>query len=152
VQVSAQSWHGLAPDDTQRYRIAAAAEGGIWLLRTPHPEPVTELAGQRQAVATTRLLAGFPWWLRAGSSQVREIPVADPALVRGFEVGQAAYLYRGGATFVQVSRLVAGSAALDRARAPAPARAGPVPASAAQEPPALPDIAPLLDAAFGGEP
>ena len=37
VQVSAQSWQGLAADDDERYRIAAAAEGGIWLLRTPHP-------------------------------------------------------------------------------------------------------------------
>ena len=45
VQVSAQSWHGLAPDEADRYRIVSAAEGGIWLLRTPHPEPVTELAG-----------------------------------------------------------------------------------------------------------
>ena len=49
VQVSAQSWQGLAPDDDDRYRIAATADGGIWLLRTPHPEPVTALAGERPA-------------------------------------------------------------------------------------------------------
>ena len=47
VQVSAQSWQGLAPDDDDRYRLAATADGGIWLLRTPHPEPVTALAGNR---------------------------------------------------------------------------------------------------------
>ena len=35
VQVSAQSWQGLAADDDERYRIAATADGGIWLLRTP---------------------------------------------------------------------------------------------------------------------
>ncbi|HEU5420335.1 MAG TPA: hypothetical protein VFV41_21785, partial [Streptosporangiaceae bacterium] len=58
VQVSAQSWHGLAPDETGRYRIAAAAEGGIWLLRTPHPEPVTGLAGERRVTETTRRLIG----------------------------------------------------------------------------------------------
>jgi hypothetical protein len=39
VQVSAQSWHGLGADDAERYRIAATADGGIWLLRTPTPSP-----------------------------------------------------------------------------------------------------------------
>ena len=29
VQVSAQSWAGLAADQDQRYRIAASADGGI---------------------------------------------------------------------------------------------------------------------------
>jgi hypothetical protein len=38
VQVSAQSWEGLADTDDERQRIAATAEGGIWLLRTPQPE------------------------------------------------------------------------------------------------------------------
>ena len=40
VQVSAQSWQGLAAHDDDRYRIAATADGGIWLRRPPHPEPV----------------------------------------------------------------------------------------------------------------
>src|SRR5262249_14742314 len=35
VQVSAQSWQGLGSTEDQRRRIAASAEGGIWLLRTP---------------------------------------------------------------------------------------------------------------------
>lgn len=122
VQCSAQSWHGLAPDEADRYRIASAAAGGIWLLRTPHPEPVTELAGQRRVVDTSRRLLGFPRWSRAGMSQVREVPVADPALVRALDVGQAAYLYRGGVTYVQVSRLVGEPAALDRAPVMAPDR------------------------------
>ncbi len=60
VQVSAQSWHGLAPEEGDRYRIASAAEGGIWLLRSAHPEPVAALAGQRKAADTTRYLLGFP--------------------------------------------------------------------------------------------
>ncbi len=34
VQVSAQSWQGLAATQDERYRIAASAEGGVWLLRT----------------------------------------------------------------------------------------------------------------------
>jgi hypothetical protein len=112
VQVSAQSWAGLAPDETGRNRIAAAAEGGVWLLRTAQPEPVTALAGQRRVVTTTRHLARFPRWRRSGTSTVEERPVADPALIRALDVGQAAYLYRGGVTYVQVSRLVAAPAAL----------------------------------------
>ena len=131
VQVSAQSWHGLAPDDTDRYRIVSAAEGGIWLLRTPHPEPVTELAGQRRAVDTTRRLIGFPRWSRAGLAHLRETPVADPALVRALDVGQVAYLYRGGVTFVQVSRLVGRPAALGPAAAPVPVPVGAEPRPAA---------------------
>jgi hypothetical protein len=161
VQVSSQSWHGLAPDDDQRYRIVSAAEGGIWLLRTPHPEPVTELAGLRRVTQTTRQLIGFPRWSRAGTSEVREVPVADPALVRGLGVGQAAYLYRGGVTFVQVSRLVASPAALE----PTPARVLSPPVAALRPVfpqlaestgrrgiPSLPGITALLDAAFGPEP
>jgi hypothetical protein len=158
VQVSAQSWHGLAPDDTERYRIASAADGGIWLLRTPHPEPVTGLAGLRKAVDSSRRLVRFPRWSRSGDSRVREVPVADPALIRALDVGQAAYLYRGGVTFVQVSRLVATPPALARASAAdAAARLGTaapparVPGAALADA-GLPDVAPLLDAAFGPEP
>ncbi len=50
VQVSAQSWPGLAADEDERYRIAASADGGIWLLRTPHPEPAAAPAGTRGGV------------------------------------------------------------------------------------------------------
>ena len=41
VQVSAQSWEGLGRDDDERYRIAATADGGIWVLGTPRPEPLS---------------------------------------------------------------------------------------------------------------
>ena len=67
VQVSAQSWEGLAATEDERHRVAATAEGGIWLLRTPQPEPVTDLAGTRKAIETTRRLAGS----RAGRSRGR---------------------------------------------------------------------------------
>lgn len=151
VQVSAQSWHGLAPREDDRYRIAAAAEGGIWLLRTPYPDPVVGLAGRQPAVDSTRLLTGRLRWSRSGSSRLHPAPVADPDLIRALDVGQAAYVFRGGVTFTQVKRLVAGPAAVGAAaRVPRPAAAGDdsrqIPASS----PALPDITALLDEAFGG--
>ena len=155
VQVSAQSWHGLAPEETDRYRIVSAAEGGVWLLRTPHPEPVTELAGWRRVVVTSRRLRGYPRWSRAGTSEVREVPVADPALVRGLDVGQAAYLYRGGVTFVQVSRLVGQPAALGAAPVAAVRDSGsgaPDGSVALADAAGLADVSAVLDAAFGPEP
>ncbi len=135
VQVSAQSWPGLAPDEDDRYRLAATADGGIWLLRTPHPEPVTALAGKRPVLDTSRRLLGVPRWAHEGSSRIREEPVADPALIRRLGVGQAAYIYRGGVTFVQVKRLVAAPAALNErttaGRALGPAGAEPAAARTA---------------------
>jgi hypothetical protein len=159
VQVSAQSWHGLAAREDDRYRLATTAEGGIWLLRTPYPEPVVALAGQRAAVETARRLTGWLRWSRTGTSQLHLVPVADPELVRGLDTGQAAYLYRGGVTFTQVKRLVAGSAALlaepAQPRAPTQAAepagttlaADPVPAGAT-----LPDVTGFLDEVFGSWP
>ena len=159
VQVSAQSWPGLAADEDERYRIAATAEGGIWLLRTPYPDPVVGLAGTRKYVDSTRRLIGAaasgaapaaagpaapfaPFaparWSDEGSSQVRLMPVLDPDLVRGLGVGQAAYVHQGGVTYVQVKRLVAAPAALPRTAArradglapPSPAAAAGVPVDA----------------------
>jgi hypothetical protein len=114
VQVSAQSWQGLADDEDERYRIAASADGGIWLLRTPYPDPVVALAGNRPKVDTTRRLLGAPMWSDEGSSRLRHTPVLDPEIVRGLDVGQVAHIYRGGVTFVQVKRLVAAPAALSQ--------------------------------------
>ena len=37
VQVSAQTWQGLGRDDDERYRIAATADGGVFVLRAPFP-------------------------------------------------------------------------------------------------------------------
>src|SRR3984885_5546577 len=71
VQVSAQSWEGLADTDDERQRIAATAEGGIWLLRTPRPGPVSELAGTRAYVDTTRRFAGQGAWAGDGMSRTR---------------------------------------------------------------------------------
>ncbi len=117
--MSAQSWPGLAADDDERYRVATTADGGIWLLRTPHPEPVAALAGARRVVDTARRLLGVPLWAKGGwahegLSRAEGTPVVDPEIIRALDVGQAAYIYRGGVTYVQVKRLVAGPAELAR--------------------------------------
>jgi hypothetical protein len=134
VQVSAQSWEGLAPDDDARYRIAATADGGIWLLRTPHPEPVTALAGNRPGMDTSRRLLGNPRWSHEGSTRPRDTPVADPALIRILGVGQVGYIYHGGVTYIQVKRLLAAPAALARPAAPGWHQTGQEPGERRQEP------------------
>src|SRR5271165_7120996 len=172
VQVSAQSWEGLAASDDERYRVAATAEGGIWLLRTPRPGPVAELAGTRSYVDTSRRFAGPAGWEDAGSSWSRLAPVLDADIVRRLDVGQAAYVYRGGVTYVQVKRLTGRQAALAPAvvREDPPAAAAPAPAWTAGVAPAggtvpfpvswaagaagapggvLPDVSEVLDEAFG---
>ncbi len=168
VQVSAQSWPGLAADEDERYRVATTADGGIWLLRTPHPEPVAALAGMRRVVDTARRLLGVPFWAHEGLSRAEGTPVVDPEIIRGLDVGQAAYIYRGGVTYVQVKRLVAGPAELagpavvaspvPGAAAGAPATAGPAAGVAAGVAGGDPgaarpaDVSALLDEAFGEEP
>jgi len=151
VQVSAQSWEGLAASDDERYRVAATAEGGIWLLRTPRPGPVAELAGTRSYLDTSRRFAGPGGWEDAGSSWSRLVPVLDADLVRRLDVGQAAYIYRGGVTYVQVKRLTGRQAALAPATVPMPrfeAAAAPA-ASWASPGGELPDVSEVLDEAFG---
>ena len=129
--MSAQSWPGLAADEDERYRVATTADGGIWLLRTPHPEPVAALAGARRVVDTARRLLGVPLWAHEGLSRAEGTPVVDPELIRGLDVGQAAYIYRGGVTYVQVKRLVAGPAEL---ASPVPGAAAGATASGAARP------------------
>jgi hypothetical protein len=77
---------------------------------------------------------------------VRATPVADPAIIRSLDVGQAAYIYRGGVTYVQIKRLVAAPAALTREPVAPREPVG-------REPPAAPppDAGSLLDEAFGSE-
>ena len=70
-------------------------------------------------VDTARRLLGVPLWAHEGLSRAEATPVVDPDLIRGLDVGQAAYIYRGGVTYVQVKRLVAGPAELP---GPAPGR------------------------------
>jgi hypothetical protein len=156
VQVSAQSWQGLAADEDERYRIAATAEGGIWLLRTPHPGPVAGLAGDRRYVDSSRRLVGGrgwePVWSGEGASRVQLTPVVDPDLVRGLGVGQVAYLHQGGVSYIQIKRLVAAPAALPRVAAASPVAPPVVPAARPAEDGdgrVLAAVGAFLDQAFG---
>jgi hypothetical protein len=130
VQVSAQSWQGLGRDEDERYRIAATADGGIFVMQTPYPEPLTQLAGTRQVLDTTRNLTGHRWG-HEGTTRVRRASTADPDLIRRLETGQACYIHRGGATFVQVARPT-----------PSPLSLLPPPAPPVIQPPAPPVIQP----------
>jgi hypothetical protein len=103
VQVSAQSWQGLGADDDERYRIAATADGGIWLLHTPYPEPVIQLAGTRRVLESAHKLIGATWG-DEGTTRIQHTWTADPSLIRTLDTGQACYIHRGGATYVQIAR------------------------------------------------
>jgi hypothetical protein len=115
VQVSAQSWEGLGNDDDERRRVASTAEGGVWLLRTPQPDRLVDLAGQQPAIAATRQQSGRGSWEPAGTATTRPVPVVDPQLIRRLTTGQAAYIYQGTVTFVHVQAPV-------RSRPPRPDR------------------------------
>ena len=103
VQVSAQTWQGLGRDDDERYRIAATADGGVFVLQTPYPEPLSQLAGHRRVLETAHRLIGNTWG-DEGTTRIQRARVADPDLIRHLQVGQACYIHRGAATFVQVAR------------------------------------------------
>jgi hypothetical protein len=139
VQVSAQSWEGLAGSEDERQRVAATAEGGIWLLRTPRPEPVAALAGTMPGMDTSRRFSGVGAWGDDGLSRARPAPVLDGDLVRRLDVGQVCYVYRGGVTFLQIKRLTGRQAAIGRGLAAGPrAATAPVASGQAAEPPTMP--------------
>ena len=103
VQVSAQTWQGLGASEDERYRIAATADGGVWVMSTPYPEPLAALAGQRRVLQTAHEFVGATWGDR-GTTRLARAWNADPDLIRRLTVGQACYIHRGAATFVQVAR------------------------------------------------
>jgi hypothetical protein len=103
VQVSAQSWQGLGRDEDERYRIAATADGGLWVMHTPYPEPLSELAGTHRVLETAHKLIGNTWG-DEGSTRLQHTWTADPDLIRRLATGQACYITHGTATYVQVAR------------------------------------------------
>jgi hypothetical protein len=119
VQVSAQSWQGLGANEDERYRIATTADGGIFVLHTPHPDPLVALAGKRRVLETAHKLVGNTWG-GEGTTREQRAWVADPDLIRRLEVGQACYIHHGAATFVQVARPVASPLTLLPPPAPEP--------------------------------
>jgi hypothetical protein len=143
VQVSAQSWHGLGSTQDERYRIAATADGGIFVLSTPHPEPLTALAGTRRVLETAHKLIGRTWG-DEGTTRERHAWTADPELIRRLQVGQACYIRHGGATFVQVARPQASPLSLPPVPAPA---VPPVPPPPRREP--ADPVPVFLDDLFG---
>jgi hypothetical protein len=118
VQVSAQSWHGLGADDDERYRIAATADGGLWIMHTPYPQPFAELAGTRKVLETAHKLIGASWG-DEGTTRAQHAWVADPDLIRRLRTGQACYISHGAATYVQVARPRPSPLTLMPARVPA---------------------------------
>ena len=103
VQVSAQSWQGLGASEDERYRIAGTADGGIFVLHVPYPEALVAAAGTRRVLETAHKLIGNAWG-DEGTTREQRAWTADPDLVRRLETGQACYIQRGAATFVQVAR------------------------------------------------
>jgi hypothetical protein len=103
VQVSAQSWQGLGATEDERYRIAATADGGIFVMQTPYPEPLTQLAGIRRVLETAHKLVGHHRG-NEGTIRLQRAATADPEIIRCLDVGQACYIHHGAATFVQVAR------------------------------------------------
>lgn len=106
VQVSAQSWEGLGGDEDERKRITSTADGGIWLLRTPSPEPLVSLAGTRRVLESGRKLLGAGRTGDEGTSRVAHTWTVDPDRIRQLATGQAAYIRHGGATFVHIAPAV----------------------------------------------
>jgi hypothetical protein len=147
VQVSAQSWQGLGQSEDERYRIAATADGGLWLLRTPYPQPVCELAGTRRIIETaTKVIGGM--WGDEGSSRVQHTWTVNPQIARQARTGQAAYIHGGGATWVQIARPHPSPLPLPPPQGrPAPAVVIPPPVRQ-QEPPPPPAAPAALEDAF----
>lgn len=145
VQVSAQSWQGLGDSEDERYRIAATADGGLWLLRTPYPQPVCELAGTRRVIETaTKVIGGM--WGDEGSSRVQHAWTVNPQIARSLDTGQAAYIHAGGATWVQIARPQPSPLPLPPAQAAQPAPVIVVPAARDEAAPGPPRPAALDDA------
>src|SRR6202012_6191049 len=87
-------------------------------LRPPRPDALVALAGTQPQVDTTRRFDGAGAWSDDGLSRTRLTPVLDGDIVRRLEVGQVAYVYRGGVTFLQIKRLTGKQAAIRPGSAP----------------------------------
>jgi hypothetical protein len=149
VQVSAQSWQGLGLNDDERHRITATADGGIFVMTTPYPEPLAALAGTRRVLETAHKLIGNAWG-DEGTTREQRAWTADPDIIRRLDVGQACYIHHGAATFIQVARPKPSPLTLLPPLATAePAAWVPEPRHEPDPAPAWPDSAASLDDIFG---
>ena len=119
VQVAAQSWESLAPEESHRRRLAATAAGGVLVMRCPDPEALCELAGTRSVIETGRKIIGPGRYGQEGSGRLQRAWVTDPDRVRGFRAGQAAWISGNACTYLHVAPY---------RRSPLPLPAGPEPA------------------------
>jgi hypothetical protein len=96
-------------------------------MHTPYPEPLVQLAGTRKVLESAHKLVGGMWG-QEGTTRTQHAWTADPDLIRALDTGQACYLHRGGATYVQVARPKPSPLTLAAARRPAPTVIIPPPA------------------------
>jgi hypothetical protein len=136
--VSAQSWEGLGRDDDERKRITRTADGGLWVMRTPGPEDLIANAGTTRTLESARKLLG-PAFGDEGTSRIQHAWMADPGIIRQMDTGQACYIHRGTAVYVQVARPRPSPLPLPAPRRPAPPPAPPPTAGRRDRPPALLD-------------
>jgi hypothetical protein len=103
VQVAAQSWESLAPEESERSRLAATAAGGVLVMRCPDPEALCSLAGTRAVIETGRKIVGPGRYGDEGTGRLQRAWVVDPDRVRSFRAGQGAYIWGNACTYVQVA-------------------------------------------------
>lgn len=121
IQVSAQSWEGLGADTDERKRITSTADGGVWLLRTPDPEPLVTLAGTRKILESGRKMLTPGRTGDEGTTRVQHTWTVDPDRIRQLATGQAVYIHHGTAVYIQVAPAITGRRARKHAPQPAPA-------------------------------
>jgi hypothetical protein len=103
VVVTAQSWEGLAPDESARARLAGSSAGGVVVMRCPDPDALCSLVGTRTVIEVGRKLIRPGRYGDEGSGRVQNAWVADPGRVRNFRAGQAAWIHENACTYVQVA-------------------------------------------------
>ena len=69
----------------------------------PASRTAVQLAGTRRVLDSAHRLPGSAWG-DEGTTRIQRAWTADPDLIRQLDVGQACYIHRGAATFVQVAR------------------------------------------------
>jgi hypothetical protein len=74
-------------------------------------------------------------WGDEGTTRIQHTWTADPSLIRSLDTGQACYIHRGGATFVQVARPKPSPLPLAAAKAPSVIIPAPPPPPADEQAP-----------------